>query len=73
MKTADLIAKLPVRVVEHVRYLGTKYNESGYSTSQSMWRTRLAEYTNGLRDAGLIDDREKSQLFIYGTCIYEKG
>ena len=71
MKTADLIAKLPENIVNHVRDLGKKYNSAGYTPSQQIYRARMKEYTYGLRDAGLLNDREASQLFIYGTCIYE--
>lgn len=72
MKTADLIAKLPENIVNHVRELGKRYNSSrNYTTSQLIYRSALRQYTYGLKDARLITSREAAQLFVYGTCIYE--
>ena len=63
--TRELIQRLPDTVVKQIEVLGKKYKNSTVSLEEA--RSELYGYTNGLRDAGLITERDRKILFIYGT------
>lgn len=63
--TKELIERLPRNVVESVEELRKDNKNSAISKDET--RARLSGYCKGLRDAGLITERERQILFVYGT------
>ena len=65
--TRETLNKLPANVREIIENLRKEYkNAVGYNRKGAK-RERLAGYVMGLRDAGLITERERQILFVYGT------
>ena len=62
MNTRELIAKMPANVMSKIESLRASYKRDAYKAG-----IRLAGYVDGLRDAGLITERERMMLFCYGT------
>lgn len=63
--TKELIERLPKNVVKEIEYLRDSYKSKYINKDET--RCRLAGYVAGLRDAGLITERERQILFVYGT------
>lgn len=64
-KTQDVLDKIPEHVRAKIERLRKAY-KNGYPN----WETAMANsssYCEGLRDSGLITDRERMILFIYTT------
>lgn len=62
--TKEIIERLPENVIREVEGLRKDYR-SGFN--RGAVRARLAGYVKGLRDAGLLTERERQILFVYGT------
>ncbi len=63
--TRELIARLPANVLSYVEECRKAYKNPVLDKDEV--RARLAGYVMGLRDAGLITERERQILFVYGT------
>lgn len=63
--TKELISRLPSNVVASVEDIRKDYKNPVLSKDET--RARLAGYVKGLCDAGLITERERQILFVYGT------
>ena len=65
--TREIINKLPPNVREVIENLRKEYkNAVGYNKKAEK-RERLAGYVMGLKDGGLITERERQVIFVYGT------
>ena len=64
--TRELLTKLPNNVKEYSEKLKREYKGEVFNKKET--RERAAGYCAGLRDGGLITDRERQILFIYITC-----
>ena len=68
MGVKDTLDKMPERVkseLEDIRKIRKLERERHISTDVS--RERAFGYTKGLRDAGMITERERQMLYIYAT------
>ena len=63
--TRDLIDRLPNSIRSHIERLRREYTNDGFD--HDAVRKELYGYTLGLRDAGLLTERERQILFVYGT------
>ena len=61
--TQQTLKKLPHHALEHIERLRTNYKRCQNETN----RLASYNYTLGLKDAGLITDKERQCLFIYTT------
>lgn len=70
MGTKETLERMPQNVrfaLEDLR----KYLR-GFPEKRDEIRARAAGYTQGLRDAGLITERERQKLFIYTMTVFEE-
>ena len=66
MRTREIINKLPESVLLRVNQYREAYTHfDGRNRAEA--RVRMAGYVEGLRDAGLITERERQLLFVYMT------
>lgn len=63
--TKQVLNKIPANVRAALEQLRKDYKNDALNTDES--RSRSAGYVQGLRDAGLITERERQILFIYTT------
>ena len=63
--TRELLNKLPAHVVEQMNQIRKDYKNPALNKDEV--RNMNYGYTKGLRDAGLITERERQILYIYGT------
>lgn len=63
--TKDVFEKLPEAVYAQLESIRKDYKNRALNREET--RARLAGYVQGLRDAGLISERERQILFAYGT------
>ena len=65
--TRELLERLPDYVRKNVEDFRSSYTKTKDYHRQAETRTRMAGYVLGLRDGGLITERERQILFIYMT------
>ena len=65
--TRETLEKLPPNVREHIELFRYIIKDAGTDKISEIAKARLAGYVIGLRDAGLITERERIILFCYGT------
>lgn len=65
MTTRGLTAKLPASVAWKIEAMRKDYKNAALSKDET--RAEIAGYVMGLRDAGLINERERQMLFVYAT------
>lgn len=65
MTTKELLNRMPKEVVNRLEQGRKDYHNN--ALDQDKVRSGNAQYVLGLRDAGLITDRERMKLFIYTT------
>ena len=65
--TRETINKLPENIREVIEDLRKEYKNAVEYNRQGAKRERLAGYVMGLRDAGLITERERQIIFVYCT------
>ena len=65
MTTREVFNRMPEAVQSAIENIRTAYKNS--ANDKSTVRAELYGYTKGLRDAGLISERERQILFVYGT------
>lgn len=65
MTTKDTLQKIPVNVRQVLENIRKDYKNP--TINQDITRKYLYGYVKGLRDAGLITERERQMLFVYGT------
>lgn len=63
--TKDVFEKMPEAVQTQLESIKKDYKNRALNRDKT--RARLAGYVLGLRDAGLISERERQILFVYGT------
>ncbi len=63
--TREVIAKMPEHIVTKIEMFRKDYANAALSADTT--RARIAGYVEGLRDAGMITDRERQVLFCYAT------
>lgn len=63
--TREVLAKLNTNILYHIERLHEEYHREG--TDKNIIRAASYQYGCGLRDAGLITERERQVLFIYTT------
>ena len=63
--TREVISKMPKRVVDALNQLRKDYYNNALNADEV--RKESYGYTKGLRDAGIITERERQVLFIYTT------
>lgn len=66
MTTRELIGKMPVKIVATLNDLRKDYKNP--TLNKTAVRKEIYGYTKGLRDAGLINERERQILFVYGVA-----
>ena len=67
MSTKETIEKLPSHVSAKIELLREKYKNENSIYSKATVRSGIYEYGCGLRDAGLITERERQIIFVYAT------
>ena len=65
MATRDILDKLPECVRTELEHLRKDYKNEALNHDAAL--ARSAGYAEGLRDAGLITERERQFVFIYTT------
>jgi len=65
MTTRETVEKMPEKIRKQLENLRGDYKHPYMDKSET--RARLYWYLVGLRDAGLITERERQTLFVYGT------
>ena len=66
--TREVIAKLPPNVREKIEaFRRERKGFEGDYLRQERIRERVAGYTDGLCDGGLLTDRERQIVFVYAT------
>lgn len=65
MTTRELMNKLPENVKRNLE--GLRHDYKSGVVNRDIARAQSAWYVKGLRDAGLVTDRERSILFCYTT------
>jgi hypothetical protein len=65
MTTREVFNRMPEAVKNRLESLRMTYKSNVLDRGET--RAELYGYTQGLRDAGLISDRERQILFVYGT------
>lgn len=63
--TRELIDRLPNSIRSHIECLRREYASDIFD--KTAVRQEIYGYTLGLRDAGLITERERQVLCVYGT------
>ena len=63
--TREVISRMPEKVVNVLNQLRKDYYNDALNTDEV--RKESYGYTKGLRDAGLITERERQVLFLYTT------
>lgn len=63
--TKETIAKLPTHIVYKLEEFRKDYKNTALQKDET--RARAAGYVMGLRDAGIISERERQILFVYCT------
>ncbi|MEE0856527.1 MAG: hypothetical protein U0L58_04445 [Ruminococcus sp.] len=66
MTTKELLEKMPAKIVATLNDLRKDYNNP--TLNKDATRKEVYGYTKGLRDAGLITERERQILFVYGVA-----
>ncbi len=64
-RTMEVINKLPQDILKTVKGYKEQYNNPANKTCEV--RARMAGYVQGLRDAGVISERERQVVFVYMT------
>ena len=67
MTTRQIINKLPENVLARVERYRELYARAYTTRIQDEIRNRMSGYVLGLRDAGLITERERGAIFVYMT------
>lgn len=62
--TKNVLERLPKAVYDQLDTIRKDYKNRALRDET---RAKLAGYVLGLRDAGLISERERQILFVYGT------
>lgn len=70
--TRELLNRLPQVIVNKVEQYRARYTKFDSTVLREMHmkdetRSRMAAYVEGLRDAGVITERERQCLFVYMT------
>ena len=66
MRAREIINKLPENVLLKVNQYREAYTHfDGLNRAEA--RVRMAGYVEGLRDAGLITERERQTVYVYMT------
>ena len=65
--TRKTLEKLPENVRNTVEGLKKHFNTLTDYHARYEMRERIAGYTDGLRDAGIVTDRERAIIYIYAT------
>ena len=65
MITREVFNRMPEAVRSKLECIRKAYRNPAIDRDKT--RRELYGYTNGLRDAGLISERERQILFVYGT------
>ena len=65
--TRKTLEKLPENVRNKVEGLKKRFKTLTDYHAQYEMRERIAGYTDGLRDAGIVTDRERAIIYIYAT------
>ena len=65
MTTREVFNRMPEAVQSTIENLRTEYKNE--VNEKATVRAELYGYTKGLRDAGLISERERKILYVYGT------
>ncbi len=65
MTTREVFNSMPEAVRSRLESIRKDYRNPALDRDKT--RKELYGYTNGLRDAGLISERERQILFVYGT------
>ena len=65
MTTREVFNRMPEAVQNKLESIRKDYKNQALDKDEI--RERLYGYTLGLRDAGLISERERQILFVYGT------
>ena len=63
--TRETLAKLPDAVLKNIE--GLRHDYKSNVVNKDIARAQSAWYVKGLRDAGLITERERQILFVYTT------
>lgn len=63
--TRETVAKMPQRVQFMLKDFNKDYHNNALDKDEV--RAEIAGYVLGLRDAGLITERERQILFVYAT------
>ena len=63
--TQKTLEKIPREVLLHIEILKKDYKDQ--RLDRNICRSSCREYVRGLRDGGLITERERQQLFAYMT------
>lgn len=70
--TREVINKMPEKVMDVINMYRKDY--ANPTIRKDVTREGLAGYVKGLRDAGLITERERQILFVYGTVpLFDKA
>lgn len=65
MGTREVLAKINTNIRFHIEELRKQYHREG--ANKDVARTASSQYVLGLRDAGMITERERQILFVYTT------
>ena len=65
MTTREIFNKLPDDAQRNFELLRKGYKNE--EQSREKYRAALYGYTLGLRDSGLVSERERWNLYVYGT------
>ncbi len=65
MTTRELLNKLPENIVNTIELFRKDYKNDSISKAET--RASIAGYVKGLRDAGVLTERERQILFVYST------
>jgi hypothetical protein len=66
--TRETLAKMPANIRAEIEDCRRSYKAEGFPQwHYDIARERSAAYVKGLRDAGLITERERQILFVYTT------
>ena len=63
--TRETLAKLPETVLKNLE--GLRHDYKGGVVNKDIARAQAAWYVKGLRDSGMITERERQILYIYTT------
>lgn len=65
--TRETLEKLPENVRNKVEGLKKHFQSCTDYHQRYEMRERIAGYTDGLHDAGIVTDRERAAIYIYAT------